>query len=96
MQLLGFTTVGMMLFMVAFALDLGGTVAALIFLLVLFIGAMLRAWAPLIAVGPRAEREAVGRLREAGPAQPKKTSAVSKQLGSSSFGSASASASGTA
>ena len=49
MQLLGFTTAGMMLFMVAIAFDLGGTVASLIFLLVLFIGALLRAWAPLIA-----------------------------------------------
>ena len=57
MQLLGFATVGMMLFMVAFALDLGGTVAALIFLLVMFIGATLRAWHPLIewARGPSAK-----------------------------------------
>jgi len=54
MQLLGFATVGMMLFMVAFALDLGGSVAALIFLLVMFIGATLRAWQPLVewARGP--------------------------------------------
>jgi hypothetical protein len=54
MQLLGFATVGMMLFMVAFALDLGGSVSALIFLLVMFIGATLRAWHPLIewARGP--------------------------------------------
>jgi hypothetical protein len=54
MQLLGFTTVGMMLFMVVFALDMGGAVSVLVFLLVLFIGALLRAWAPLIewARGP--------------------------------------------
>ena len=48
MQLLGFTTAAMMLFMVGFAFDLGGAVSILIFLLVLFIGATLRAWAPLI------------------------------------------------
>ena len=48
MQLLGFTIAAMMLFMVAFALDLGGAVSVLLFLLVLFIGATLRAWAPLI------------------------------------------------
>ncbi len=48
MQLLGFTIVGMMLFMVAFAFDLGGAVSVLLFLLVLFIGALLRAWAPLV------------------------------------------------
>ena len=56
MMLLGFTTAAMMLFMVAFALDLGGSVSVLIFLLVVFIGATLRAWAPLIdwARGPSA------------------------------------------
>jgi hypothetical protein len=48
MQLLGFTTAAMMLFMVTFALDMGGAVSVLVFLLVLFIGATLRAWAPLI------------------------------------------------
>lgn len=48
MQLLGFTTAGMILFLVAFALDLGGAVSVLILLTVLFIGALLRAWAPLI------------------------------------------------
>ena len=57
MMLLGFTTAAMMLFMVAFALDLGGSVSVLIFLLVVFIGATLRAWAPLIewARGPAAK-----------------------------------------
>lgn len=56
MQLLGFTTAGMMLFIVVYSLDLGGTVAVLAFLLVLFTGALLRAWAPLIewARGPSA------------------------------------------
>ena len=48
MQLLGFTIAAMMLFMIAFALDLGGAVSVLLFLLVLFIGATLRAWSPLI------------------------------------------------
>lgn len=56
MQLLAFATAGMMLFIVAIALDSGGTLAAMVFLLVLFIGALLRAWAPLIewARGPSA------------------------------------------
>ena len=48
MMLLVFATVAMMLFMVTIALDLGGSIAALVFLLVLFIGATLRAWAPLV------------------------------------------------
>lgn len=48
MQLLGFTTAAMMAFMVAFALDLGGAVSVLLFLLILFIGATLRAWHPLV------------------------------------------------
>ena len=48
MMLLVFTTVAMMLFMLFIALDLGGSLAFLMFLLVLFIGATLRAWAPLI------------------------------------------------
>jgi len=56
MQLLVFTTLAMVLFVVGFALDLGGTVSVLLFLLVLFIGATLRAWRPLIewARGPSA------------------------------------------
>lgn len=48
MMLLGFTTAAMMLFMIVFALDLGGAVAVLVFLLVVFIGATVRAFAPLI------------------------------------------------
>jgi hypothetical protein len=53
-QLLVFATVAMVAFMVAFALDLGGAVSVLIFLLILFIGATLRAWQPLVewARGP--------------------------------------------
>lgn len=48
MQLLVFTTIAMVMFMVGFALDLGGTVSVIIFLFILFIGATLRAWQPLI------------------------------------------------
>jgi hypothetical protein len=48
MQLLVFTVVGFVLFLIAIGLDLGGTVAALIFLTVLLVGATLRAWAPLV------------------------------------------------
>jgi hypothetical protein len=57
MQLLVFTTLAMVMFMVGFALDLGGTVSVLIFLLILFIGATLRAWRPLVewARGPSAK-----------------------------------------
>jgi hypothetical protein len=49
MQLLVFATIGMMLFVVAIAIDLGGTLAALIFLTIMLIGGILRAWAPLVA-----------------------------------------------
>lgn len=57
MQLLVFTTLAMVAFLVGFAFDLGGTVSVLIFLLVLFIGATLRAWKPLVewARGPAAK-----------------------------------------
>jgi hypothetical protein len=57
MQLLVFTTLAMVMFMVGFALDLGGTVSVLIFLLVLFIGATLRAWRPQVewARGPSSQ-----------------------------------------
>jgi tryptophan synthase alpha chain len=48
MQLLGFLAAALFAFMIGFALDLGGAVCALIFLLILFIGALLRAWHPLI------------------------------------------------
>jgi hypothetical protein len=48
MQLLGFLAAAMFAFMVAFALDLGGAVSAIIFLLILFIGALLHAWHPLV------------------------------------------------
>ena len=48
MQLLGFLAAAMFAFMIGFALDLGGAVCAMIFLLILFVGALLRAWQPLI------------------------------------------------
>jgi hypothetical protein len=48
MQLLVFTVIGLVLFLLAIGFDLGGTVGALIFLTVLLVGATLRAWAPLL------------------------------------------------
>ena len=48
MQLLGFLAAALFAFMIGFALDLGGAVCAMIFLLILFTGALLRAWHPLI------------------------------------------------
>ncbi len=54
MQLLAFAAIAIFAFMIGFAFDLGGAVCAMIFLLILFIGALLRAWHPLIewARGP--------------------------------------------
>ena len=56
MQLLVFTVVGLVLFMVMIALDIGGTLGAMLFLLIMLIGGTLRAWAPLVewARGPSA------------------------------------------
>ncbi|HET6830277.1 MAG TPA: hypothetical protein VFH44_02905 [Solirubrobacterales bacterium] len=48
MQLLGFLAAALFAFIVGFALDLGGAVCAMLFLLILFIGALLHAWRPLI------------------------------------------------
>jgi len=48
MQLLGYTTVAMVMFIVGFALDLGGSVSVLIFLTIVFVGATVRAFQPLI------------------------------------------------
>jgi len=48
MLLLGFLAAAMFAFMVGFALDLGGTVCAMIFLLIVFTGALLTSWRPLI------------------------------------------------
>lgn len=56
MPLLVFTAIALFAFMIGFAFDLGGAVCALIFLLIVFIGALLHAWKPLIdwARGPSA------------------------------------------
>ncbi len=48
MQLLGFTAAAMVAFLFVYSMDLGGAVSALAFLLVLFIGALLHAWRPLV------------------------------------------------
>jgi len=58
MQLFGFTVAAMVCFMIGFgAFDLGGTVSFLIFLLVLFIGATIRVFQPMIdwVRGPSAD-----------------------------------------
>ena len=55
MQLYGFTVAAMIAFIIGIgALDLGGTVSFLLFLLVLLIGATIRVFQPLIewARGP--------------------------------------------
>lgn len=54
MQLLVFTVVALVLFLLAIGFDLGGSIGAMIFLTVLLVGATLRAWAPLVewARGP--------------------------------------------
>jgi hypothetical protein len=48
MQLLVITAVALVIFLVMIGLDLGGTVAALVFLLILLVGGTLRAWSPLV------------------------------------------------
>ena len=48
-QLLAFTIVGLVAFLIAYAFGLGGTVSALIFLAILFTGTALRAAEPLRA-----------------------------------------------
>ncbi len=58
MKLFVFTVVGMVIFMIGFgAFDLGGTLSFLLFLLVLLIGATVRAWQGLIdwARGPSSQ-----------------------------------------
>jgi hypothetical protein len=49
LQLLVFTVVGLVLFLLAIGFDVGGTLGAMIFLLLVLVGATLRAWAPLVA-----------------------------------------------
>ena len=48
MRLLVFATVGAMLFLIAYALGVGGTVSTILFLFVLFNGALDRVAQPLI------------------------------------------------
>lgn len=48
MQLLVFTTIAMMAYIAGIAIDLGGAVSSMIFLLILFIGATMRAYRPFI------------------------------------------------
>jgi hypothetical protein len=57
MQLLVITAVALVAFLVLIGLDIGGTVGALLFLLILLIGGILRAWSPLVewARGPAAK-----------------------------------------
>lgn len=54
MQLLVFTVIGLVLFLLAIGFDLGGTIGVLIFLLVLLTGVALRASSSIIdwARGP--------------------------------------------
>jgi NADH:ubiquinone oxidoreductase subunit 3 (subunit A) len=54
MQLLVFTVIGLVLFLLAIGFDLGGTIGVLIFLLVLLIGVAVRASSSIIdwARGP--------------------------------------------
>jgi hypothetical protein len=47
-QLLVFTVIGLVAYLVAYSFGLGGTVAGLIFLLILFTGAALRVADPLL------------------------------------------------
>ena len=49
MQLLVFTVIGLIAFLVSYAFGLGGTVSALIFLAILFTGTALRVAEPLLA-----------------------------------------------
>ncbi len=48
MQLLVFTVVGLMVFLLSIAFDLGGSIGAMLFLVILLVGGTLRAWAPLV------------------------------------------------
>lgn len=48
MQLLVFTVLGMVAFLIAYALGLGGTVSALIFLAILAAGAAMRVAEPIL------------------------------------------------
>lgn len=57
MQLLVFTVIGLLLLVICVGLDIGGTVGAMLFLLTMLIGGIVRAYAQLIAWlrGPAAD-----------------------------------------
>lgn len=48
MALLVSTAIGLVVLILAVGLDLGGAIGAMLFLLIVLIGGVLRAWAPLI------------------------------------------------
>jgi hypothetical protein len=48
MQLLVITAVALVVFIVMIGVDIGGTLGAMAFLLIVLIGGLLRAWAPLV------------------------------------------------
>lgn len=48
MALLVSTAIGLIVFVLAIGFDLGGSIGAMLFLLILLVGGVLRAWAPLI------------------------------------------------
>lgn len=49
MQLLVFTALAAVIFMISYALDLGGTISIMIALTVLLVGGTLRAFHPLVS-----------------------------------------------
>lgn len=48
MALLVSTAIGLIVFVLAIGFDVGGSIGAMLFLLILLTGGVLRAWAPLI------------------------------------------------
>jgi hypothetical protein len=48
MQLLVFTVIALVALIVAVGIDLGGTLGVMLFLTILLIGGIVRAWQPLI------------------------------------------------
>ena len=48
MQLLVITAIALVVFIVLIGIDVGGTLGVMAFLLILLIGGLLRAWAPLV------------------------------------------------
>jgi hypothetical protein len=57
MQLLVILAVALVAFIVMIGIDMGGTLGIMLFLLIVLIGGILRAWAPLVewARGPAAK-----------------------------------------